>query len=216
MRKLIIMITVVALLVCMAVPTFAATVREEIVIIPEQVVYYETNAKGTFARLTLSESNALELGALYGVYVDGVYDESVCTGGTVSQYLESFDSSGLPPGFWVGCGSNGTSFSFNHSDSDLESSVVKLVKIVETSVPDETEPVVTDPTEPEITPSAPILPDDSGDSSGLDLDSVVTTESLMGILNEIISLLPVLIPVMIAFIGIRKVLAYLTDVLHSA
>ena len=46
--------------------------------------------------------------------------------------------------------------------------------------------------------------------------SVVTAEMLKGVLNEITGLLPVVIPVMIGFIAIRKGIAFVQSILHSA
>lgn len=48
------------------------------------------------------------------------------------------------------------------------------------------------------------------------LSSVVTAEMLKGVLNEITGLLPVVIPVMIGFIAIRKGIAFVQSILHSA
>lgn len=48
------------------------------------------------------------------------------------------------------------------------------------------------------------------------LASVVTGEMLSGVLDEIVALLPVVIPVMIGFIGLRKGISFLQGVLHSA
>lgn len=48
------------------------------------------------------------------------------------------------------------------------------------------------------------------------LSSVVTAEMLGGVLDEIIGLLPVVIPVMIGFIGLRKGISFLQGVLHGA
>lgn len=48
------------------------------------------------------------------------------------------------------------------------------------------------------------------------LSSVVTGEMLTGVLDEIVALLPVVIPVMIGFIGLRKGISFLQGVLHSA
>lgn len=46
--------------------------------------------------------------------------------------------------------------------------------------------------------------------------SIVNAEMLQGVLNEILALLPVVLPVSITFIGIRKGLSFLTGALHSA
>ena len=48
------------------------------------------------------------------------------------------------------------------------------------------------------------------------LASVVSAELLEGVLDEIISILPVCIPVLISFIGIRKGIAFVQSILHSA
>lgn len=48
------------------------------------------------------------------------------------------------------------------------------------------------------------------------LASVVTGEMLSGVLDEIVALLPVVIPVMIGFIALRKGISFLQGVLHSA
>ena len=46
--------------------------------------------------------------------------------------------------------------------------------------------------------------------------TIVTAEMLGGVLDEITGLLPVVIPVMITFIAVRKGIAFLQSVLHSA
>ena len=48
------------------------------------------------------------------------------------------------------------------------------------------------------------------------LSSVVTGEMLQGVLTEITGLLPIVIPVMIGFIAIRKGISFLQHILHSA
>lgn len=48
------------------------------------------------------------------------------------------------------------------------------------------------------------------------LSGIVTTQMMSGVLDEILSLLPVVIPVMIGFIGLRKGISFLQSVLHSA
>ena len=48
------------------------------------------------------------------------------------------------------------------------------------------------------------------------LSSIVTAEMLSGVLDEILAILPVVIPVMIGFIGLRKGISFLQGVLHSA
>ncbi len=48
------------------------------------------------------------------------------------------------------------------------------------------------------------------------LNTVVTGELLSGVLDEVIALLPVCVPVMIGFIGLRKGISFIRDLLHSA
>ncbi len=48
------------------------------------------------------------------------------------------------------------------------------------------------------------------------LKTIVTAEMLQGVLGEITGLLPIIIPVMISFIAIRKGIAFLQSILHSA
>lgn len=48
------------------------------------------------------------------------------------------------------------------------------------------------------------------------LDTIVTAEMLTGVLDEVVGLLPVLLPVMITFIGLRKGISFITSALHSA
>ena len=48
------------------------------------------------------------------------------------------------------------------------------------------------------------------------LASIVTADMLGGVLDEIVALLPTIIPVMIGFIGLRKGISFLQGVLHSA
>lgn len=48
------------------------------------------------------------------------------------------------------------------------------------------------------------------------LDTVVTATMLNGVLEEVIGLLPVVIPVMVGFIALRKGISFIQGVLHSA
>lgn len=48
------------------------------------------------------------------------------------------------------------------------------------------------------------------------LEGVVTTQMMSGVLDEVIGLLPVVIPVMIGFIALRKGISFLQGILHSA
>lgn len=48
------------------------------------------------------------------------------------------------------------------------------------------------------------------------LASIVTADMIGGVLDEIVALLPVVVPVMIGFIGLRKGISFLQGVLHSA
>lgn len=48
------------------------------------------------------------------------------------------------------------------------------------------------------------------------LSSIVNANMLKGVLGEITDILPVVIPVMISFIAIRKGISFLQSILHSA
>lgn len=48
------------------------------------------------------------------------------------------------------------------------------------------------------------------------LAAVVTAEMISGVLDELVSLLPVVLPTMIGFIGLRKGISFLQGILHSA
>lgn len=48
------------------------------------------------------------------------------------------------------------------------------------------------------------------------LSTVITSNMLKGVLDEILGVLPVCIPVMITFIALRKGIAFVQSILHSA
>lgn len=48
------------------------------------------------------------------------------------------------------------------------------------------------------------------------LAAIVNADMLQGVLTEVTGLLPVVLPVMIGFIALRKGISFLTSVLHSA
>lgn len=48
------------------------------------------------------------------------------------------------------------------------------------------------------------------------LSKVVNKEMLTGVLNEVTSLLPIVIPVIVGFIGLRKGISFLQSILHGA
>lgn len=48
------------------------------------------------------------------------------------------------------------------------------------------------------------------------LSTIVTGDMMQGVLAQITGLLPVVIPVMVGFIGLRKGIQFLQSVLHSA
>lgn len=48
------------------------------------------------------------------------------------------------------------------------------------------------------------------------LSTIVTTEMLSGVLDEIVALLPVVIPVMIGFIALRKGIGFVMGSLRAA
>ena len=53
-------------------------------------------------------------------------------------------------------------------------------------------------------------------AAGTDLSSIVTADMLQGVLSQVVGLLPVVLPVMIGFIGLRKGISFVQGVLHSA
>ena len=48
------------------------------------------------------------------------------------------------------------------------------------------------------------------------LSTIVTADMIGGVLDELKGLLPVILPTMIGFIGLRKGISFLQGVLHSA
>ncbi len=48
------------------------------------------------------------------------------------------------------------------------------------------------------------------------LSTVVTSDLMQGVFDEIIALLPVCIPVMVGFIGLRKGISFVQSILYSA
>ena len=48
------------------------------------------------------------------------------------------------------------------------------------------------------------------------LTGVVNTDMISGVLNEVVGLLPIVIPVLIGFIGLRKGISFVRNILHSA
>lgn len=48
------------------------------------------------------------------------------------------------------------------------------------------------------------------------LKQIVTADMCSGVLDEIVGLLPILIPVMITFIALRKGIAFVQHILHAA
>lgn len=54
------------------------------------------------------------------------------------------------------------------------------------------------------------------ESAASTLASVVTADMLSGVFTEITGLLPVVVPVMVGFIAIRKGISFLQSVLHGA
>lgn len=48
------------------------------------------------------------------------------------------------------------------------------------------------------------------------LVSVITPEMLSGVLDEVVGLLPVVVPVMIGFIALRKGISFVRGILQSA
>lgn len=48
------------------------------------------------------------------------------------------------------------------------------------------------------------------------LSGVITAEMLNGVFSEILALLPVVIPVMVSFLALRKGIAFVRSILQSA
>lgn len=48
------------------------------------------------------------------------------------------------------------------------------------------------------------------------LKTIVTSAMLSGVLDEVVGVLPVCIPVLITFIALRKGIAFVQSILHSA
>ena len=53
-------------------------------------------------------------------------------------------------------------------------------------------------------------------STATTLASIVTADMISGVLDQMLALLPVIMPAMIGFIGLRKGISFLQGVLHSA
>lgn len=52
--------------------------------------------------------------------------------------------------------------------------------------------------------------------AGTTLSGVITAEMLNGVFSEILALLPVVIPVMVSFLALRKGIAFVRSILQSA
>jgi hypothetical protein len=50
----------------------------------------------------------------------------------------------------------------------------------------------------------------------MDLSKIVTADMLKGVLDQITGLLPVVMPVVVGFVGLRKGIAFVQSILHSA
>ena len=50
----------------------------------------------------------------------------------------------------------------------------------------------------------------------MDLSLVITGDMMNGVLDQIVGLLPVVMPVLVGFIGLRKGIAFVRSILHSA
>lgn len=50
----------------------------------------------------------------------------------------------------------------------------------------------------------------------MDLSTVITANVMNGVLDQIVGLLPVVMPVLVGFIGLRKGIAFVRSILHSA
>ena len=57
---------------------------------------------------------------------------------------------------------------------------------------------------------------DDGTTATTKLSTIVTADMVKGVLDEVVGLLPVLIPALISFIALRKGISFIQSVLHSA
>ena len=48
------------------------------------------------------------------------------------------------------------------------------------------------------------------------LSEIITTDMINGVLNQVLGLLPTVLPAMITFIGFRKGISFLQHILHAA
>lgn len=48
------------------------------------------------------------------------------------------------------------------------------------------------------------------------LASVITADMVKGVLNEVLGLIPVVLPAALTFLGIRKGISFVLGILHSA
>lgn len=53
-------------------------------------------------------------------------------------------------------------------------------------------------------------------TTALMLGDIITADMVGGVLDQIIDLLPVILPVMITFLGLRKGISFVMSMLHSA
>lgn len=53
-------------------------------------------------------------------------------------------------------------------------------------------------------------------AAAVDLSTIVTADMLGGVLSQVTGLLPVVLPVMISFIALRKGISFVQGMLHSA
>ena len=65
--------------------------------------------------------------------------------------------------------------------------------------------------------AAPVFAEgETGSTTSAQLSSIVTSNMIGGVLDEIIGLLPTILPVMIGFIALRKGISFVLNMLHSA
>lgn len=57
---------------------------------------------------------------------------------------------------------------------------------------------------------------DTSTAAATMLGDIVTADMLAGVLDQVIDLLPVILPVMITFIGLRKGISFVQSMLQSA
>lgn len=57
---------------------------------------------------------------------------------------------------------------------------------------------------------------EAGGVSTVDLSSIITADTLSGLFDQIVAMLPIVIPVTLGFLGIRKAISFVMGMIQSA